>query len=217
MDKIKTAYKASENIYDDVLTKSKWWSKLYNDLFWRVDDNLLVQKVLEFIPENFKGKLLDIPVGTGIFTAQSYSKMPKADITCVDYSEAMLQQAKIRFDKYKLSNINCQQGDVGNLQFENESFDLVLSMNGFHAFPDKEKAFKETARVIKKEGMFIGTFYVKNSYKPTDFIVNNVLAKRGWFTPPFYSLSDVNGILNRLYTKVCIFQEKAIVYFKCIR
>jgi ubiquinone/menaquinone biosynthesis C-methylase UbiE len=45
------------------------------------------------------------------------------------------------------------QGDVGNLKFSNETFDIVLSMNGFHAFPDKEKAFSETARVIKKGGI----------------------------------------------------------------
>lgn len=29
-----------------------------------------------------------------------------------------------------------------------ESFDIVISMNGFHAFPDKQKAFQETWRKI---------------------------------------------------------------------
>ena len=33
---------------------------------------------------------------------------------------------------------------------ENETFDMVLSMNGFHAFPDKDHAFQETWRVLKK-------------------------------------------------------------------
>ena len=40
-------------------------------------------------------------------------------------------------------DIKCIQGDVGNLQMENESVDTVVSMNGFHAFPDKQKAFHE--------------------------------------------------------------------------
>ena len=35
---------------------------------------------------------------------------------------------------------------------EANSFDIVLSMNGFHAFPDKKKAFRETHRVLKPGG-----------------------------------------------------------------
>ena len=73
----------------------------------------------------------------------------------------MLVQAKSRFEKHHISNVQCIQGDVGNLPFENQVFDVLVSMNGFHAFPDKEKAFSETFRVLKKGGMFIGCFYVK--------------------------------------------------------
>ena len=36
-----------------------------------------------------------------------------------------------------------------------ESFDIVVSMNGFHAFPDKQKAFGETWRVLKPGGTFL--------------------------------------------------------------
>ena len=52
------------------------------------------------------------------------------------------------------------QGDVGNLQMENESVDTVVSMNGFHAFPDKHKAFHEIWRVLKPGGDFIACFYI---------------------------------------------------------
>ena len=37
-------------------------------------------------------------------------------------------------------------------RLENDSFkllDTVVSMNGFHAFPDKQKAFHEIWRVLK--------------------------------------------------------------------
>ena len=36
---------------------------------------------------------------------------------------------------------------------EDASYDIVMSMNGFHAFPDKKKALKETYRVLKKSGL----------------------------------------------------------------
>lgn len=59
-----------------------------------------------------------------------------ANITCLDYSMDMLEQAERRFNGY--AHIKCIQSDVGNLQMDDESFDIVLSMNGFHAFPDKK-------------------------------------------------------------------------------
>ena len=53
---------------------------------------------------------------------------------------------------------NVFRGDVGNLQMENESVDTVVSMNGFHAFLDKQKAFHEIWRVLKPGGDFIACF-----------------------------------------------------------
>ena len=41
---------------------------------------------------------------------------------------------------------------------ENESVDTVVSMNGFHAFLDKQKAFHEIWRVLKPGGDFIACF-----------------------------------------------------------
>ena len=79
--------------------------------------------------------------------------MKNAHITCLDYSIDMLGQARKRLGSH--AHIKCIQGDVGNLQMENESVDTVVSMNGFHAFPDKQKAFHEIWRVLKPGGNFI--------------------------------------------------------------
>lgn len=50
-DKITKAYKSSKNIYDDVLTQSKWWSKLYIKLFWQgVNDIQIFQRLMDKIP-----------------------------------------------------------------------------------------------------------------------------------------------------------------------
>lgn len=64
-------------------------------------------------------------------------------------------QAQTRFNERQIANIKCVQGDVGNLPFEDSRFDILLSMNGFHAFPDKEKAFAETYRVLRKGIFFL--------------------------------------------------------------
>ncbi|MFQ8981161.1 MAG: class I SAM-dependent methyltransferase [Waltera sp.] len=40
-------------------------------------------------------------------------------------------------------NVTFRQGDVGELPYEDDIFDTVLSLNGFTAFPDKEAAYRE--------------------------------------------------------------------------
>ena len=149
-DKITQSYKKSKDIYDDIITHSKWWSKLYIKLFWSgVDDNEIARELMKEIPDDFSGKLLDIPVGTAVFTYRKYKTLKDADITCVDYSEDMLERTRVRFRENEILHASVMQGDVGNLPFADETFDIVLSMNGFHVFPEKEKAFEETYRVLK--------------------------------------------------------------------
>ena len=72
-DKIQNAYETSKNIYDDVLTQGNIFSKLYIKLFWSgTDDNDIARKVLSYVPDDFSGKLLDVPVGTAVFTENKW-------------------------------------------------------------------------------------------------------------------------------------------------
>lgn len=196
------------------LHREIFFSRLYIKLFWSgTDDNDIARKVLSYIPDDFSGSLLDVPVGTAVFTQCKWTSLKNANITCLDYSMDMLEQAERRFNGY--AHIKCIQGDVGNLQMDDESFDIVLSMNGFHAFPDKKKAFQETWRVLKSGGTFIACFYVKGKSKITDWLVKNVLAKKGWFSPPFQTEEELRAILQTLYKNADIHVDGSMVYFCC--
>lgn len=215
-DKIQDAYESSKNIYDGVLTQGNFFSRMYIKLFWSgTDDNEIARKVLSYIPDDFSGKLLDVPVGTAVFTQRKWSSLKNAHITCLDYSTDMLEQAKRRLDGQ--SHINFIQGDVGNLQMDDESFDIVLSMNGFHAFPDKQKAFSETCRVLKSGGDFIACFYIKGKSKRTDWLVKNILAKKGWFTPPFQTEEELKNTLQKMYKEVELHIDGSMAYFHCVK
>lgn len=113
--------------------------------------------------------------------------------------------------------ISCIQGDVGTLPLEDKSCDIVLSMNGFHAFPDKDKAFKETWRVLKPGGKFIACFYIKGEKRITDWLVKNILSKKGWFTPPFSTQEQLRGILEKLYNNVDFHIDGSMVYFSAVK
>ncbi len=216
-DKVRSAYRQSRNIYDDVLTQSKWWSRLYIRFFWAVDDVLISQKLFAMIPDDFSGNLLDVPCGTLNLTSDKYRKMKRANITCLDYSEDMLSTARDRIAHQGIPNLKLMQGDVGNLPFGRETFDTVLSMNGFHVFPDKTRAYAETARVLKPGGLFCGCFYVQGERRRSDFVVNRVLAKKGWFTPPFQTKDQVLSTLKSYYSTVDLYGDQAMVWFRCIK
>ena len=159
-DKIQEAYQASKNIYDDVLTQGSFLSRMYIKFFWSgTDDKEIAQRVLGYIPDDFQGTILDVPVGTAVFTEKKWKSLAEAKITCLDYSIDMIEQARERLEGFP--NIPFIQGDVENLPMDDSSFDIVLSMNGFHAFPDKNKAFNEIHRVLKPRGKFIACFYIK--------------------------------------------------------
>jgi len=216
-EKLISAYKKSKNIYDDILTQNRWWSKLYIRLFWGVDDTKITMNLLAMLPNDFAGALLDVPCGTLNLTVDKYLEMEQSRIVCLDYSKDMLAVAKERIRSLSLSHVSAIQGDVGDLPFENETFDIVLSMNGFHAFPDKESAFYETARVLKPGGLFLGCFYICGEHRRSDFVVKTVLARKGWFTPPFQTKTCVLDTLNKYYSVVELYSDKAMVWFRCVK
>ena len=217
-DKIKESYRQTRNIYDDVLTRSKWWSRLYMDIFWDgIDDNEIAAKTLSYIPDDFSGRLLDVPVGTGVFTAGKYSQMKQAEITCLDYSEDMLIQARERFEKEGIGNIQTVQGDVGALQFADESFDIVLSMNGIHVFPDKEKAWSEMRRVLKPGGVLVACLCIKGESRISDWLMHRILSRKGWFTPPFDTFASLKKRLDKDYILEEYHKEGSMVYLKAVK
>ena len=59
--------------------------------------------------------------------------LPDADITCLDYSTDMMRQAREKADRLHLKNVTFRQGDVGALSYADDTFDIVLSLNGFRS------------------------------------------------------------------------------------
>ena len=159
-EQIRNAYKLTGGVssfYDGMMTYSTLPGKAICRIVWNMDGekNLrYLERALSGVPEDFSGKLLEVPVGTGVLTMPVYRELPEAEITCLDYSPDMMAAAQARAKAAGIGNVRFEQGDVGALPFEDESFDIVLSLNGFHAFPDKEAAYRETFRVLKKGGSF---------------------------------------------------------------
>ena len=220
-ERIRSAYKVTgghAGFYDGMMTYSTLPGKAICRAVWNMDaeKNLrYIETAFSGIPEDFSGRLLEVPVGTGVLSMPVYRELPDADITCLDYSADMMSAAKEKADAAGIHNISFVQGDVGNLPFEDKSFDIVLSLNGFHAFPDKEAAYAETFRVLRDGGVFCGCFYVKGECSRTDWFIKNLYQPKGFFTPPYETEESLRRRLENMYSEVKVTAVEGIGCFCC--
>lgn len=219
-DAIQNAYRlaGANSFYDGMITCSTAGGKAVCRAVWgmnKADCDAYLTHALAGIPADFNGKLLEVPVGTGILTMPLYATLPRADITCLDYSPDMMGQAREKADRLHLRNVRFQQGDVGALPFADGAFDAVLSLNGFHAFPNKGAAYRETYRVLRPGGIFCGCFYVKESFARADWFIRHLYQPMRFFTPPYETVESLRARLEKMYETVELGRMKGIAWFVC--
>jgi len=97
-------------------------------------------------------RVLEIGCGAGI-VADHLSKTYRMNITGTDVDPEQIEVA----NRYYGDNEHLQfmQGDATQLPFENEAFDMVVSLKVMHHISDWEKAFEEVSRVLKPKGYFV--------------------------------------------------------------
>ena len=218
---IKAAYRQTgghASFYDGMMTYSTFLGKAICRIVWNMDGEKnarYLERALSGIPEGFAGKLLEVPVGTGVLTMPVYKSLPGADVTCLDYSPDMMAAARARAERLGVGNVRFVQGDVGALPFGDGSFDIVLSLNGFHAFPDKEAAYRETFRVLRPGGTFCGCFYIKDGCGRTDWFIRRLYQPRGFFTPPYETEASLRARLSKLYAEVDVTRIEGMGCFRC--
>ena len=217
---IQNAYRltGSNSFYDGMITCSTLPGKAVCRLVWamnRAECESYLALALSGVPEQFSGSLLEVPVGTGVLTMPLYKTLPRAQITCLDYSPDMMAQAREKALRLALSNVSFRQGDVGALPFADESFDIVLSLNGFHAFPDKDAAYRETFRALKPGGTFCGCFYVAGEHNRTDWFIRHAYEPAKFFTPPYETVPSLRARLRSMYDTVQLGNLKSIAWFIC--
>jgi ubiquinone/menaquinone biosynthesis C-methylase UbiE len=198
-DAVIKAYNKISNRYDSLITSSTFVTKLIIYISWGGIHEDYTELVVNSIPDDFQGVILDVPVGTGIYMAEKYAVLKTATIIVVDFSLGMLKEAQKKYKERHIDNVIYIHGDVGHLPFENDSVDFVLSMNGFHSFSEKEKAVFELHRILKGKGKFAGCFYVRGKRKLSDFIVNVSLKNSNLFAEPFYTENEYIEIFSKYF------------------
>src|SRR5438309_4220848 len=104
-----------------------------------------------------------LEIGCGMGTDGAQFAQAGADYTGVDLTDAAIELARKRFELSGLPG-NFQVADAENLEFPDESFDVVYSHGVLHHTPDTARAVREIHRVLKPGGRAIVMLYHRGSY-----------------------------------------------------
>ncbi len=101
-----------------------------------------------------RGKVLDISCGIG-YGSQIISEFLEVE-SCigVDISKEDVDYANLNFKSDKTEFVT---GDICKLDFPDNSFDTIVSLETLEHIADPKTALKELSRVLKSNGLFIGT------------------------------------------------------------
>ena len=117
--------------------------------------------VLSHLDFDGQGQLLEVGCGSGALTIRSALTWPKAKVIGVDHWGAVYNYSKALCEKNAAregvaSRCVFQHGDAKQLDFPDESFDVVISNYVYHNVmgADMQKLLLESLRVLKKGGVF---------------------------------------------------------------
>lgn len=150
------------------------------------------------LPTEFAGigkgdHVLDLGSGAGndCFVARALVG-ETGKVTGLDFTDAMLEKARINNEKMGYTNVEFVKGDIENMPLSNESFDVVISNCVLNLVPDKEKAFAQIFRVLK----FGGHFCI------SDVVLNGILPDKLQKTAEMYAGCVSGAIEKSNYIKI---------------
>ena len=162
--KIREFYDASSSLWEKT-----WGEHMHHGYYGRAGNYKIERRqaqidlIEELLGWGLAGKtqdlshasILDVGCGIGGSTLYLAQKLA-ATATGITLSPVQAARAKERAQEADLdSRVNFQVADALEMPFEDNSFDLVWSLESGEHMPDKEKFLKECHRVLKPEGILI--------------------------------------------------------------
>jgi ubiquinone/menaquinone biosynthesis C-methylase UbiE len=97
------------------------------------------------------GAVLDVGTGPGVLLVEIARRRPDLQLTGIDLSADMVAAANRNLSRFGARATACV-GDVADLRFPDQSFDLIVSSFSLHHWDDPESAISELARVLRPGG-----------------------------------------------------------------
>lgn len=153
-------------------------------------------------------KVLDVACGTGNVSIPAAKA--GAHVTGVDIATNLLTQARVHA-KQEDVDITFEEGDAEDLPFEDESFNLVVSMFGVMFAPRPEIAVKELVRVCEHGGQIVLANWTPRGFVGQMIALTNKRVPPPAGMPSFVSWGEEKTVHERLHDGIVNLQLKHYV------
>ncbi len=189
--------KKNYKFWDNTFLKSDWGQYSSEDLI------RFISKACEKLK---KKKILEIGCGTGANFNLFLDK--KAKVTGIDFSKIAITKINKKFKKQiKNGDINLITGDIKNLNFENQKFNILVDncVTCCLSFEETKSFYENVSKfLLKNSKIYIRTFAINSwGYKEGKKISYNMYIPFKWSKglgpQRFSSAKDIRAILNKNY------------------
>lgn len=167
-------------LYDEVVERERL-ARIFGALLWSTDAGRLFRQtaLLAEVPDG--STILDVPCGGGL-ALRGLSPEQAVRYVAVDLSPVMLARARGQAERRGLRQVEFVEADVESLPFGDAEFELCITYNSLHCFPDPAAALAEMVRVLRPGGTLRGTTVVNGAGWRHEVIIRG-LQRAGAFGP----------------------------------
>lgn len=133
---------------------------------------VVAESMLNGIQLGANKHLLDVGTGTGVVALTAAKQLPDSQITGIDLSPSMIQQAKQKADLLCLKNANFQVADMEQLGFSDQSFDVITSCFSLYFLANMSQGLQHFLAKLKLNGKVIISFYRHDAFQPLIHLFN---------------------------------------------
>lgn len=154
--------------------------------------------------------VLDLGSGAGndCFVARTLTG-ESGKVTGLDFTKPMVEKAKRNLVKTGFKNMEFVQGDIEEMPFSDDQFDVIISNCVLNLVPDKQKAFSEIFRVLKPGGHFSISDVVIVGELPEQ-LKKEAELYAGCITGAIQKEDYINLVKQKGFTNLTVQKEKAI-------
>lgn len=201
-------------LYDAIIERERL-ARIYGALLWSTDVSRLFREIARLgeVPDG--SAILDLPCGGGL-ALRGLRPEQAVHYVAADLSPVMLARARGQAKRRGLTQVEFVEADVESLPFGDAEFELCLTYNGLHCFPDPSAALAEMARLLHPGGTLRGTTVVNGAGRRHDALIRGY--RRAGIFGPGGTLEEFRQWLVRAgLGEVKVTRDGALAYISAVR